>query len=121
MVSLTRIWVVNIRELSTTSFDDFQLCDTSTSPRYSDKINLYYNVYPNPTENFIYIKCTDAFQENTYISIEDLSGRTLKKEELPVELNVKIINIGDLSAGLYIIKIERMDKCLFNEKLVLLR
>ncbi|MBK9730653.1 MAG: T9SS type A sorting domain-containing protein [Chitinophagaceae bacterium] len=104
-----------------TTFDDAELCDTSSSPKYSNETDLHFSLYPNPAATFINIMCPETFQVNTFIIIEDLSGRRLKREQLTAELNVKQISIENLSAGLYLVKIERNDVDLFNQKLVLLR
>lgn len=120
--------VLNVRHKRTfapngdaTTFDDVELCDTSSSPKYSDRTDLHFSLYPNPAEKFISILCPETFQINTFIIIEDLSGRRLKREQLPAELNIKQISIENLSAGLYLVKIERNDVDLFNQKLVLVR
>ena len=53
-------------------------------------------MYPNPTSDYIYFK---GVASNETIKIVDLSGKTILEEDV----TNKILYVGDLSSGIYLI------------------
>ncbi len=74
-----------------TSVDDFKA------------INFDFSIYPNPTENKIYINLSDAEIEVYYITIANSKGKILIM--LPQPEIQKGIDISNLTAGAYFIQI----------------
>ena len=60
-------------------------------------------VYPNPTNNKIFIEINTAVRLKTEIKLKDLSGRVLLKDEkvFGIKGNVKEVDISKLPAGVY--------------------
>lgn len=64
-----------------------------------------YSVYPNPVVgNNLFIK-GNQLERVQHISVIDISGRLIKKEKLPFQ-NKNSIDIQNLKAGVYILKID---------------
>ncbi len=60
------------------------------------------NIYPNPTKNLLHVKLTQF--ERADASLYDISGRLILKQNLSNKLS--IIDIQNLTSGMYIINIE---------------
>jgi hypothetical protein len=58
-------------------------------------------VYPNPASEFI--KVIIPFEEQTTLNILSMEGKTIKS--IPLVSKNNLINIKDLSAGVYLIEI----------------
>ncbi len=108
-------------ETNTLIYDDDALCDASIGSRYSEENLPQYTLYPNPADKSFNIKYSDSFGDNADLIIEDLSGRWLKQVNLPAKFNIKQLDVSDLPNGLYMIKVLSEGKCIFNQKLVLIR
>ncbi len=61
-----------------------------------------YSVYPNPTENEIFIE--SSFNQNYQISITNSQGQLLKQKSLSGTKNM--IDVSEYSAGIYFVKIQ---------------
>lgn len=67
-------------------------------------------IYPNPANNFIYIKNNSDFQT---IEIFDLTGKSVMKMN---EFNQSMINISNLKSGLYLIKTNDDEGVIYTDK-----
>ena len=66
---------------------------TASFSHFSDREII---MYPNPTSDYIYFK---GVASNETIKIVDLSGKTILEEDV----TNKILYVGDLSSGIYLI------------------
>lgn len=60
--------------------------------------NDLFKIYPNPVKNTLYFEITASLKDNFSVSIYDITGRYVKKNNEAVEN----INVSDLNSGLYI-------------------
>jgi subtilisin family serine protease len=64
---------------------------------------MSFNLYPNPSKNYITIN-SDKFME--HVGFYSLDGRLVK--QLKLNGNTALINVQDLSAGAYIVKVNKL-------------
>jgi hypothetical protein len=77
-------------------------------------------VYPNPTENNLYIKFENVFAGE--VRLIDLSGKVLVKTKIPKDSFEKQINLKRLPNGIYTLTISDENQALvFKEKIVILK
>lgn len=76
-------------------------------------LNNYFEIYPNPTKDLIYI--TKKTEESAELYIYDLQGKTLISEALSDKISE--INIQEFPTGLYLIKIVS-ENTSFIEKII---
>jgi len=79
----------------------------------SNSANTNYNIYPNPTSDWIEIETMTS--EELLITILDLSGKVLIKK---ISLGSSRVNLTNLHEGLYILKIKQSDKVLETRKII---
>lgn len=96
------------------------LTSTSIYPIYStgDKM-LIKNIYPNPAKDKIYLEI-NSFQPNqSTFTILDNNGNTVKtfNKHIPFGFKTQTLDISDLPAGLYILRIVTPDAVL-SEKII---
>lgn len=72
-------------------------------PDYKEEINLI--LYPNPADNFLFVKLNRSFETIADIRIYDLNGRELLTKKIPVDNTEIVIPINDLNPGMYFLKI----------------
>ena len=99
-------------------YDYLYACTTKGIYRYSEEIVSVedqpkkvnnYKIYPNPVKNVLFI---DSFTEITdpEISINTLEGQEIKRVNYENSLNHLQINVNEIPAGVYMIKIRTFDK-----------
>lgn len=75
-----------------------------------NEIGHYNNmfIYPNPFDDELNLKITDGINENVTILVYDILGSTVKelRYENGIESGINKINLGDLSRGLYFLRIK---------------
>jgi Secretion system C-terminal sorting domain len=79
------------------------------------KNNLIFSVYPNPVKDLLHIRLSDGNQENTIITVSDLSGRVQIRETYSRSGEISL-KTGFLPKALYIVQIQRGEK--FGSKLI---
>ncbi|MBL7923581.1 MAG: T9SS type A sorting domain-containing protein, partial [Bacteroidia bacterium] len=92
------------RSLSGISLN-FAYCN---GPRYAEEASIReVSVYPNPARQSANIQFISTMNSNYELYLNDLSGRTLMREqgEAIEGVNSKLLNIGELSTGIYSIVI----------------
>ncbi|WP_026776315.1 T9SS type A sorting domain-containing protein [Polaribacter sp. Hel_I_88] len=68
-------------------------------------------VYPNPTDSFLNIQLPQTILgENISIVLYDINGKQIKKSEIKVKDNSAMINVENLSKGVYLLHIKNEDK-----------
>ena len=82
-----------------------------------EKSNIHYNIYPNPTQNKLFVEMPDANNDIYYITIFDVMGRS--KLMLPKPNLQNGIDINFLSKGTYTIQImDTKTKSISSQKFV---
>ncbi|MEJ7610712.1 MAG: T9SS type A sorting domain-containing protein [Ferruginibacter sp.] len=77
-------------------------------------------VYPNPTPGHLNIRLTDALQANSSLNVTDVTGRTVKLLALPANsINIHL-DVKDLPAGRYFIRIINNTQ-LINQSFVVIK
>ena len=66
------------------------------------KQELDFKVFPNPSSDWVFIERTDGDASPLFVTLTDLSGRTV----LANEVTNNKLNIQDLPSGLYVLKIQ---------------
>lgn len=83
--------------------DDFLV--TSSNLSTNDVFSSKFSTYPNPSNGIVTLSNSDNIRINS-INVTDLNGRTVKTitySDAPADIQ---INIGDLSAGVYMMNID---------------
>ena len=68
----------------------------------------YWSVYPNPANNQITVsrnKHTGGISAINHLSVFDITGQQVKSQKLKEESSEYVINVADLPAGIYILKL----------------
>lgn len=69
-----------------------------------------FNIFPNPTENFITLELSDEAAANYQMQITDITGRVVLQEDGINVLNNRTINVADWSPGIYMLRISDGNK-----------
>jgi len=67
-----------------------------------------FQVYPNPTSNYIYIAAENIENEEYIFSLRDIVGQELTSEKVDVKDNIllKRLDVAQLTSGIYMLSIE---------------
>ena len=79
--------------------------------------NKQFMVYPNPTTGTVYISTTNISEVNLYVEVQDLTGRTISKQNLPVNNGVVTLQ-NILVNGVYMINMRGSDGKTVTQRLV---
>ncbi|MFN3404526.1 MAG: SdrD B-like domain-containing protein [Cytophagaceae bacterium] len=83
----------------------------STITGFSDKSVIHnYKVFPNPTQDLLYISASKNLQEGVLMDLNGIEVRKLSQ--------IGIISTADLSKGLYILRIKLDDNYFFEKVIV---
>ena len=111
--------VINLRNQSTYNFDINNDANSYGNNRFeiilSDQVltninkidKTVINIYPNPTKEMIYIQTPTNTYHNSVLeyAIYDLAGRLIIEKEKTIEHNITGINIDEIEAGTYVLKL----------------
>jgi methionine-rich copper-binding protein CopC len=61
---------------------------------------------PNPTNEIINFNFTEPIQAQTFITISNTLGQTVKTERIPAGQSNYTMNLSGLAAGIYVVKTE---------------
>lgn len=88
-----------------------QVCKQAPLGTDSYELNSF-SVWPNPAGNDANIRFTSQGNENVNATLFDLNGRTVQQEQFEGSGGVitKVLNIQNLAAGVYIVKVVQGDK-----------
>ncbi len=75
------------------------------------------SIYPNPANDFVYVNYENNVYSNYSILIYNIEGRLLKSEKL--EMTGTKLDVSDLSAGVYFVKISNYSDVVKIDKLVI--
>jgi len=70
----------------------------------NDKKNV--NIYPNPTESFIYLNFINFEPEEIQVLLFDIIGKPIKKINFFTSAEDKLIDMSDIPSGVYFIRID---------------
>jgi len=70
-----------------------------------DEFADFFSLSPNPVVNTLNLRVYKGDWENIQVSIIDLQGRQFKEETIPSHTELYQIDVGDLPAGVYIVKL----------------
>jgi endonuclease I len=77
-------------------------------------------VYPNPTTESLYVKLYVVLHSNSVLQVTDIAGRTIMQQRVNVsDVNIRL-DVKNLSAGRYFIKIAN-DKQIINQSFVIMK
>lgn len=92
------------------------LCDTITSVGIEpNKANFTFSLYPNPSYNRVTLKLNSAKQQNAILSVYNNIGALLLQK--PITLQTQSLDVTELPAGVYFIRIE-VDEYSLVQKLI---
>ncbi len=81
-----------------------EIPDDTTSVQLLGK--AYWNVFPNPAQDFVNVVIQDLENEDILISLSDISGRVVWQQEALVQNNFEIrIPTTELAQGMYVVSI----------------
>ncbi len=81
--------------------------------------NNNVRLYPNPTTDNLLITISELSNENTTVSFVDLMGRVISKTNVQFSNGGNaFVNTSNLTAGIYIIKVESANHTTFSSKLI---
>ena len=93
-------------------FNGFPQPDTCFSlPSGIEKVNTAgFNVFPNPASNMVYLEVAASFElRASSFEIVDIFGKVMLKEDLEAGKPIYRININDLPAGVYLLRVVGSD------------
>jgi hypothetical protein len=66
-----------------------------------------FNIYPNPASDFIFIESGSSSNQAATVTISDILGKEMIRKEISFNGDkMNTIAIGDLTKGLYLVRIE---------------
>lgn len=65
-----------------------------------------WSIFPNPAKDYAVINWRDHFEKNSEIRVYTSSGKLVKRQYLPEDSNVFVLEVGNWEAGIYIAKIK---------------
>lgn len=81
-------------------FTDVDMIDTTVINN-----ELWVKIYPNPTDRYINIDYSLAWEQGSFVEIIDLFGRSILTQNL-TEIETKKLDVSALTAGIYILQIK---------------
>jgi len=88
----------------------FLNCNTDPGPGVDTTTVSSFAIFPNPSGNTMHVKASNAMKDKMYI-IYGINGNKIKTGKLSGELTV--INVGELSEGVYVLRLENGEKKIF--------
>jgi len=89
--------------------------DLSASIQVNEDGN--FNVYPNPTNEIVFVEFNENLNQHTYFEIYDLTGKLVLKESLSAGVSKFKIDLRKLNSGAYTYKI--MNNEVYRGKIVI--
>lgn len=87
------------------------------TPIISINSGATFSTYPNPSKGnfFLFLNSNDT--DNAFVKISDITGKIIYQDNFIIETgaNQKIINLDNVSEGIYIINIETVSERLFKK------
>ena len=102
------------------NFPNFRLGAAATpcnSVASEEVVQGIIKIYPNPTDNYIYIDYSKENLINNQLIISDIQGKIIFQKPL----NEDKIDVSDYPNGIYFLQIRKDDRVIFREKVVILK
>ncbi len=93
-------------------------CDTLTSVAEILTDDLYFSISPNPSNGNFKINYQLPHNKTGALQILDITGKAVYKKDLPQEVKIQLINVENLSNGIYLCKITT-DNFIATKKLII--
>jgi len=95
---------------------------TIRNPKFKSVISDELRIYPNPALSYFVIEYEPTILQNQNLEllICDISGKVVKRIDLPTNSNHKIISTKDLNQGFYLCKFVMSDKEILTLKLTVI-
>ena len=81
-----------------------------TTAAYDLGNDLVYKVYPNPTNDRIFMDINAAELNGSEMRITDINGKVIVRKQIQTKDNTVEIDMSGLSSGVYLMKIENLSK-----------
>ena len=82
-----------------------QLIITTVEEKLDVLVNI--KVYPNPASDVVNIQFEAAVDEQIILTVLDSSGKLVKRDLIEVALTEKQVNMQDLPAGIYYLRLTK--------------
>jgi hypothetical protein len=86
-------------------FQQYWKISTSTSIAELTTNHFNFNVYPNPTKDFINILLQTSQTESMVISIVDMNGKVFNQQKIVDKITEKQIDVANYPSGIYLLRI----------------
>jgi fimbrial isopeptide formation D2 family protein len=93
-----------------------EMINTVSVDENQSKPETMFKVYPNPASEVLYVNCNSS-SKSVEIGIYDINGR-LVMETMAAANQPQQLDIANLSAGLYVIRIKDEEKILYNKFII---
>ncbi len=105
---------VHTSDCDDNALGDVFSCSTGV---FTTQVNVIpFSMFPNPAEGFVVVEAPEAIQR---IEISNLMGQVLRSETAGLNTERAEINLGDLSGGMYLVKLHFAGNQLSIQKLVI--
>jgi len=77
--------------------------------RLTERTNIQLNIRPNPTSDQLTYQINSRLNENGYLSVSNINGRTVYQEKVPVQdgLSIGQLDLSFLPPGVYMVHISQ--------------
>lgn len=76
-----------------------------TSAIIESRLLSEWSIFPNPAKDYAVVNWRDHFEKNSEIRVYTSSGKLVKRQYLPEDSHVYVLEVGNWEAGIYIAKI----------------
>jgi len=96
-------------------------CHLPVSSEEAAGVGFTLKTFPNPTSDFINVYISLPDRSTTKLILSDLSGKIMKEISVKQNELTLIIDVHDLAAGMYVLRLEHEGEVLGTEKVSILR
>jgi hypothetical protein len=79
---------------------------STTSTGLEEDMGVGFRVYPNPASGLLRVEFEAGLASEAVLSVFDLAGKELRREQLPAMAGKTVIGLEGLSPGVYLIRLE---------------
>ncbi|RYE21915.1 MAG: T9SS type A sorting domain-containing protein [Sphingobacteriales bacterium] len=87
------------------------------------RLNNYFSkaiIYPNPASTSVTVKLSDPVRSNSFVTISDLAGRSLKQQSVRRGESIFVVDVQQLPAGRYFLKVNDA-QTVINQSFVIIK
>lgn len=78
------------------------------------------NIYPNPTDNNLFIHFLDDATDKTSFEIKDASGKSVLNEFIHPQKSIYNLDVKDLNSGVYFLRILKNNNTIMLKKIIII-